>query len=980
MKRKWKEPEYSAIVVFLWMAVLSLSVLSAERLFCGFEQAELATWPLTSADAGDGDLTYIGSSSNQPYVAWLTSESASDVTQGTRALCHEIWSNNPVSAKLVRFQAPLWQDWTWLTNADYINGGGAGAWDSTRTAYHEYFGNVEWNARRMCPLVSLMGTVDRLPDSLRDWSDFDCLYIDVKSTAARISLWVYLFGKDRPSHRRTYNVDAGNYVTLRVPIREMAWVGGLDLSNTKNLRIELCNAEGPTKIFIDNIRLATADATPSLAVVNDTTPVVPWLLTSPHQPPRNQAIPVVDVPTRVTGEIVASAPVIVASTPTGANTDRSSGNLGNAISVFDNDHISLIGEMSGYVPWATTLATNRAWIVSTDGGATWHSDGSRTQPRVFSTTHRGSLNCWGQSDLQMRGTDYVMPMGWCGSYSPGSGHMLYHEFYKVVPTNAGWQAYPMVDYTAVPQRWSAIITMDQSSGCQSGVKLASLPSGRLFMITADWNPKAILGWALMSSYSDDGGIRWQFPQGRSALYTPANSDPHNISVNSSPSYLLPYKHNQAMLFYDQSGIFYYSIHNEISWGNFSSFMSSGYKRTISNGVTYMDSTVFLCMKLNSSYTGGPGLSLVKRVGSNSAAEQVVILSPTLKYGKLTQCGERLWFTWVDTAANAIYAKKYFIRSNTWSDSIKLVQATGKIRGTIVSTVSPPAFVPLGWYEQDVSDVKIKFLRVPIDSTEKAMDTDFDGLDDAVEVQYGCVVGNPDTDGDGLWDGQEVTLLGTNPNNTDSDNDNDNDAVELYHYTDPTNAASNVSGNTAPSVDVVRTVTSRDVRLDAGNTSDAQSDFLRYFWDIRDADGNDHYVEGSRVSLTTGLLGYRLTVDDGQGHQSVVEYGTAPDSTWVPSAGKEGSRVLLPHRCELTVSPNPSNNIGMIRFSLPEKGKTALAVYDLRGRLIKQLLSEREMQAGRHVFAFRGSTYATGVYFLRLTSGKTNLTKKIIVLR
>ncbi|MFH0922284.1 MAG: sialidase family protein, partial [Fibrobacterota bacterium] len=682
MKTRFSEPEFKWAMVLLWMGVLSLSVLSAERLFCGFEQAELATWPLTSSDAGDGDLKYLGPSYNQAYVTWITSESASDVTQGTRALCHEVWSSNPVSTKLVHFQASLWQDWSWLTNSGY--GGGAGAWDSTRTGYGEYFGNVEWNARRFCPLVSLQGTVDRLPDSLRNWSGFDYLYIDVKSTVANIALWVYLFGKDRPSHRRIFVVDVGSYVTLRVPIREMAWAGGLDLSNTKNLRIELCNAEGPTKVFIDNIRLATADVTPLLTVVNDSTPVIPWLLTSPHQPPRKQAIPVVDVPTRVTGEIIASAPVVVASTSTGYNSDRAGANLGNAISVFDNNRIGLIGEMSGYVPWATTLATNRAWIVSTDGGATWHSDGSRTQPRVFSTTGRGSYNCWGQSDLQLRGTDYVMPMGWCGNNGPGSGFMMYHQFYKVVPTNSGWQAYPMVDDTAVPQRWSAIVTMDQATGCQSGVKLVTLPSGRLFMITSDWNPKATLSWALLSSYSDDGGVRWQFPQGRPALYTPAGSDPYGISGNSSPSYLLPYKHNQAILLYDQSGILYYSLHNGTSWGGFSSFMSTSWTRYISNGVTYMDSTIFLCMRLTSTYSQGPGLSLVKRAGG-SVTEQMVTLSPHLKYGKLTLCGQRLWFTWVDTAENAIYAKKYFIRSDTWSDSVKLAQPTGKIRGTIVST-------------------------------------------------------------------------------------------------------------------------------------------------------------------------------------------------------------------------------------------------------------------------------------------------------
>jgi len=977
MKRKSAGLEFRTLMFFLWIGSLSLSVLSVERLFCGFEQTELASWTLTSSDAGDNDLIYDGPNYNQAYVHWLTSESVSDVTQGTRALCHQIWASNPPTAKLFRFHAFMWQDWTWLTNADYTNGGGAGAWDPTRTRYHEYFGNVEWNARRFGPLVNLVGTLDRLPDSLRDWSAFDYLYVDVKSTAARIALWVYYYGKDRPSHRRTYVIEAGNYATLRVPIKEMAWVGSLDLCSVKNLRVELCNAEGPTKIFIDNIRLATEDIVPALPVLDDPAPVVPWLLTSPHEPPRDQAIPVIDIPSRVTGEITPADPVIVASTNTGANTQRASTKLGNALSVFDNNRIGLIGSLSAYAPWSTALLTDRAWIVSMDGGATWHSDGSRPEPRVISTTSRGSYSCWGQGDLQLRGADYLTPMGWCGDYA-GNGHMEYHHFYKVVPTNAGWQTYPMVDYTVIPQRWTAVIAMDQVTGCLGGVRLTSLPSGRLFMVTGDYNPKATRAKAFLSSYSDDGGVRWQFPQGRPSLYTPGDSFPYNAG-SSEPTCLLPYKHSQAMVLYILNGDLYHSIYDGSAWSSFSRFMSGGWKRAISNGVTYMDSTVFLCVSLNSLYSQGPGYSMVKRVGSGSVTEQVVALSSNIFYGKVTLCGERLWFTWLDTAANAIYAKKYFIRTDTWGDSVKLVQGTGKISGVTVSSVAPPAFFPLAWYEADVSDIKVKFLRVPIDSAEKAQDTDFDGLDDATEAGYGCTVGNPDTDSDGLWDGQEVVLLGADPNDMDSDNDGDNDGIELHGYTDPTSASSNVSGNAAPVVDVVRTISGLDVRLDAGGTTDAQSDFLRYFWDVRDSSGAEYYLEGPRLSLTTGLQGYRLTVDDGRGHKSVVEYGNPPDSTWIPS-GKEGSRTLLPHRCELTVSPNPSNNIGRIRFSLPGKSMTSLAIYDLRGRLMEQLLSEREMQAGQHVLAVKGNTYAAGVYFLRLKSGTVNLTKKIVVLR
>ncbi len=58
-----------------------------------------------------------------------------------------------------------------------------------------------------------------------------------------------------------------------------------------------------------------------------------------------------------------------------------------------------------------------------------------------------------------------------------------------------------------------------------------------------------------------------------------------------------------------------------------------------------------------------------------------------------------------------------------------------------------------------------------------LDTDNDGLVDVAEIcTHGTSPTNPDTDGDGVRDGNEVTL-GTNPLNPDSDGDGINDGVE-----------------------------------------------------------------------------------------------------------------------------------------------------------------------------------------------------------
>jgi len=83
------------------------------------------------------------------------------------------------------------------------------------------------------------------------------------------------------------------------------------------------------------------------------------------------------------------------------------------------------------------------------------------------------------------------------------------------------------------------------------------------------------------------------------------------------------------------------------------------------------------------------------------------------------------------------------------------------------------------------------------------DADNDGLIDSVETNTGTFVSatdtgtdpnNPDTDGDGLNDGDEVNIHNTDPNVADTDSDGLNDFAEINtHSTDPTLADSDSDG-------------------------------------------------------------------------------------------------------------------------------------------------------------------------------------------
>jgi hypothetical protein len=86
---------------------------------------------------------------------------------------------------------------------------------------------------------------------------------------------------------------------------------------------------------------------------------------------------------------------------------------------------------------------------------------------------------------------------------------------------------------------------------------------------------------------------------------------------------------------------------------------------------------------------------------------------------------------------------------------------------------------------------------------------------------------------------------------------------------------------------------------------------------------------------------------------------------------------------LAVAPNPAAGLADLRFALPTAGPAGVALYDVAGRRVRTL-AEGTMTAGPHAVRWdgrddRGVPLAAGVYFARLTSGKTILTSKVALI-
>jgi len=98
-------------------------------------------------------------------------------------------------------------------------------------------------------------------------------------------------------------------------------------------------------------------------------------------------------------------------------------------------------------------------------------------------------------------------------------------------------------------------------------------------------------------------------------------------------------------------------------------------------------------------------------------------------------------------------------------------------------------------------------------------------------------------------------------------------------------------------------------------------------------------------------------------------------------------TLLPEPVAFTLSqnmPNPFNPSTTLRFGLPEAGHVTLAVYDVNGRLVRNLAAGR-FEAGRHEVVWdgkddNGREVASGVYLARLTAPQGVVTRKMMLLR
>ena len=128
----------------------------------------------------------------------------------------------------------------------------------------------------------------------------------------------------------------------------------------------------------------------------------------------------------------------------------------------------------------------------------------------------------------------------------------------------------------------------------------------------------------------------------------------------------------------------------------------------------------------------------------------------------------------------------------------------------------------------------------------------------------------------------------------------------------------------------------------------------------------------------GAWYYLVCAVDAAGHVGgySARFEVSGGSTPVEDAG-------LPRALAITgVAPNPFNPRVTVRFSLPSPATARVQVFDLRGRLVRDLVNGH-LAAGSHQAVWDGSDrqgrqVATGVYFVCVDDGHATVSAKIVM--
>ena len=93
-----------------------------------------------------------------------------------------------------------------------------------------------------------------------------------------------------------------------------------------------------------------------------------------------------------------------------------------------------------------------------------------------------------------------------------------------------------------------------------------------------------------------------------------------------------------------------------------------------------------------------------------------------------------------------------------------------------------------------------------------------------------------------------------------------------------------------------------------------------------------------------------------------------------------TNVFLPTEVSLSNAyPNPFNPVTMLTYDVPSDMLVSMGIYDVRGRLVDELVNGMREQ-GSYDVTWNADQFATGVYMIKLTAGSAVKIQKVMLIK
>ena len=99
-----------------------------------------------------------------------------------------------------------------------------------------------------------------------------------------------------------------------------------------------------------------------------------------------------------------------------------------------------------------------------------------------------------------------------------------------------------------------------------------------------------------------------------------------------------------------------------------------------------------------------------------------------------------------------------------------------------------------------------------------------------------------------------------------------------------------------------------------------------------------------------------------------------------NVGISNYNSLIPTKYELYQNfPNPFNPTTSIRFDLPKSSFVSIAIYDMTGRQVTELVNTN-LNAGAYEYNFNATSLSSGVYYYSINAANFSSTKRMMLIK